>query len=43
LKEVYLDLNHCINENFKDPNRIAIMKQIVNEKCGFEGKVEDQN
>lgn len=27
--------NECIDENFKDETRIAIMRQKISEKCGF--------
>lgn len=28
--------NNCIDEDFKDPTRIAVLRKTVNEKCGFE-------
>lgn len=36
LTRVFLSLNPCINENFLDQSRIALMPKIVDEKCGFE-------
>lgn len=34
LTSVYFGKNECINENFTDPTRIAVMPQILNNNCG---------
>lgn len=35
LHQVYLGNNTCIKEDFLDPSRILIMRQLVTKQCGF--------
>jgi chromosome segregation ATPase len=35
LKEVSLDSNPCINENFLTPTLIAVLQRTVRDRCGF--------
>lgn len=35
LAEVYLYGNECINQSFYEINEIAMMPEVLDEKCGF--------
>jgi hypothetical protein len=35
LKYLYLLGNVCINEEFSNSSRVAVLQQTLNEKCGF--------